>query len=51
MLVLGRTLFDSITLQLPNGDTIKVIQLAKGRWGIEAPKSVKVVRSELIHNK
>lgn len=52
MLVLARSLNESITIQLPDGRSVKVT-LARAwrdgaRIGIDAPRDVKVLRTELI---
>ena len=52
MLVLARDLNQSVTMTLPNGDTITVTMLGlkAGHWkvGFDAPQSVKITRTELL---
>lgn len=52
MLVLARDLNQSVTMTLPNGDTITVTMLGlkHGHWkvGFDAPQSVKITRTELL---
>lgn len=52
MLVLTRKPSQSITLVLPSGETITVVVVDSSKHrlsiGIEAPKDVRIVRTELL---
>lgn len=48
MLVLGRHVGESITLEIDGVEPIKITVLENGRIGIEAEEGVSIIRTELL---